>query len=68
MDKPFYLRIRNYILTNGYKMNIVADKAGIERKKFYRMMSGRQIVDMDSFVNIAAAVNAHCVDFFEEAV
>lgn len=42
-------RIREYIDSNGLKMNYVADKAGIDRKRFYRLVNGNSLMSVDVY-------------------
>lgn len=42
-------RIRQYIESNGIKMNFVADKAGIHQKKFYRLINGDTCMGVDEY-------------------
>lgn len=45
-------RIRRYIESNGLKFNFVADKCGIEPKKFYRLISGKTAMSVDEYERI----------------
>ncbi|PCN42309.1 hypothetical protein B9C88_21670 [Brevibacillus laterosporus] len=44
--------IRAYIKKKGLKFNYVADKAGIERKKFYRLINGRTALTLEEYERI----------------
>lgn len=47
-----YERLRHYIESNGLKFNFVADKAGINPKRFYRIINGDAILTADEFEHI----------------
>lgn len=47
-----YERIRNYIDTSGLKLNYVADKAGIGRKRFYRLLNGETPMSVEEYERI----------------
>lgn len=59
-------RIRHYINTNGLKMNHIADKAGIELKRFYRIVNGASTMSADEFEDICKALNVEPQYFFKE--
>lgn len=42
-------RIRYYIMSNGLKFNFVADKSGINRKKFYRLINGTSPMTVEEY-------------------
>lgn len=42
-------RIRQYIESNGMKLNFVAEKSGIHQKKFYRLLNGNTPLDVEEF-------------------
>lgn len=45
-------KLRNHIMANGLKFNFVADKSGINRKKFYRLINGVSSMTVDEFEQI----------------
>jgi transcriptional regulator with XRE-family HTH domain len=45
-------RIRKYIDSNGIRMNFVADKAGINQKRFYRILNGESSLTVDEYETI----------------
>lgn len=47
-----YERIRSYANENGIKFSHIADKSGIERKRFYRMINGETSMSADEFEKI----------------
>lgn len=57
-------RIRQYIKSNGKTFTLVAEKAGIELKKFSRMMTGRQKIDTDEYELICKALSVAPTYFF----
>ncbi|MCR8980937.1 MULTISPECIES: helix-turn-helix domain-containing protein [Brevibacillus] len=44
--------IRAYVKKKGLKFNYVADKAGIERKKFYRLINGQTTLTLEEYERI----------------
>lgn len=42
-------RIRDYIESNGMKINFVANKSGIELKKFYRLVNGKSNLTVEDY-------------------
>lgn len=42
-------RIKNYIDSRGMIMKVVASRAGIEQKKFYRLVNGNTGMSVDEF-------------------
>lgn len=52
---PVYQLVRRYIEQHGLKKNFVADKAGIDLKRFYRLMDGTTLLDVDEYVNICVS-------------
>lgn len=62
-----YERIRNYAHTNGIKFNHIADKSGIERKRFYRMINGETTMSADEFERIFIyGLSLEAKNFFDE--
>ncbi|WCK53880.1 helix-turn-helix transcriptional regulator [Aneurinibacillus sp. Ricciae_BoGa-3] len=47
-----YERIRNYAEENGLRFNHLADKANIERKRFYRIINGQTAMTAEEFEKI----------------
>ena len=42
-------KIRNYIETRGMIMKVVANRAGIEQKKFYRLVNGHTGMTVEEY-------------------
>lgn len=42
-------RIRNYIEKNGVMLNFVAERSGIQKQRFYRIMNGKSEMSADEF-------------------
>jgi transcriptional regulator with XRE-family HTH domain len=59
MKMRMHERIRKYIEENGMKLNFVAEKSGIQQKKFYRLLNGNTPLDVEEFESICknGAVN-----------
>jgi|HigsolmetaAR203D_1030402.scaffolds.fasta_scaffold11786_6 hypothetical protein len=45
-------RIRHYIKSNGMTFTFVAERAGIDIKKFSRFMNDKQVMTMDEYETI----------------
>lgn len=45
-------RIRHYIKSNGLKFGVVAERSGINEKKFSRFMTGQQPMTVDEYEKI----------------
>ena len=45
-------KIRNYIESNGIKLNFVANKAGIPLKTFYRLINGQKKMSLEEYEKI----------------
>jgi hypothetical protein len=41
--------IRDYIQENGFIKNVIADKSGIDRQKFYRIIAGTQNMTIEEY-------------------
>ncbi len=52
-----YEKIREYIDTNGYNENVIAEKSGISITVFNDMMSGKRTIYADDFKSICIALN-----------
>lgn len=59
-------RIRNYIKGNGKTFTHVATKAGIDIKKFSRMMTCKQPIDTDEYESICNALELEPGYFFQQ--
>lgn len=60
-------RIRRYIEGNGLKLNYVADKCGIEPKKFYRLISGKTTMSVEEYEKICTRGLSLTPAYFFEA-
>lgn len=47
-----YERIRQHIETNGVMLKFVAERSGIEKKKFYRLLSGKTEMSVEEYEQI----------------
>lgn len=63
---PVWKRIRIYLLSNDYKFKNVADKSGITRNSFYKMMLGITPLPADYVIKIASAIGVSYKKFFED--
>jgi transcriptional regulator with XRE-family HTH domain len=45
-------RLRLYIEANGFRMNFIAERAGIHPKRFYRLMNGSAPLTADEYETI----------------
>lgn len=45
-------KIKEYINTNGYIMKVVANRSGIERQRFYRIINGHSAMTVDDYEKI----------------
>lgn len=62
-----YERVRSYLQSNGIRFHFVADKAGISRDRFYRLMDGRSPLKVDEYEIICrAGLSLHPGYFFDE--
>lgn len=59
-------RIRNYIKSKGITFTHVAEKSGIEIKKFSRLMTSRQPITSDEYERICKALEVDPVFFYSE--
>jgi len=50
-------KIRLYIKNRGMTLTFVANKAGIDRKKFYRLINGKQDMSLDNYEKICSALD-----------
>lgn len=46
------MRIREHIVSRGIKFSFVADRAGINLKKFSRMMNNKQVINTNDYEDI----------------
>jgi transcriptional regulator with XRE-family HTH domain len=46
------MKLKNYIKDNGLKFGFVAEKSGIDPKKFSRLINGHQKLTVDEYENI----------------
>ena len=49
-------RIRTLVNTSGYRYGFIAEKAGIDPKKFSAMLTGRKIIELQNITPIANAL------------
>ena len=61
-----YERIRSYIESNGLKLNFVAEKAGINPKRFYRLVNGSAPLTVDEYEIICSGLSVQPEYFFKE--
>lgn len=59
-------RIRSYIQDNGMKFNYVAEKSGINAKRFYRLMNGESPISLEEYEKICTGLNVDPGYFFQE--
>ncbi|MFI8714488.1 helix-turn-helix domain-containing protein [Brevibacillus brevis] len=60
-------KIRDYIVSNGLKFNFVADKSGIKRKKFYRLINGTSQMSVEEYEKVCRlGLSLHPRNFFED--
>jgi predicted transcriptional regulator len=57
--------LRNYIEENGLRLNFVAEKSGIQEKKFYRLISGKQQMTIKEFEQICSSLSVDPSYFFK---
>lgn len=59
--------IRDYIQSNGLKLNFVADKSGIPQKRFYRLMNGDSAMTVEEYEKICKlGLGKHPGYFFDQ--
>lgn len=61
-------RIKQHIENNGLKINFVADKAGINPKRFYRLVNGDSPLVVDEYEMICKGLEVDTGYFFEETL
>lgn len=59
-------RIRNYIESNGLKFNFVAERSGINPKRFYRLVDGSAPLVVDEYEIICKGLSVTPKYFFED--
>lgn len=59
-------RIRNYIEKNGLKFNFVAEKSGINPKRFYRLMNGDSPIGLEEYEQICIGLDVEPGYFFQQ--
>lgn len=59
-------RIRHYIDSNGLKMNFVAEKSGINPKRFYRLVNGHAPLTVEEYETICKGLSVDPEYFFKE--
>lgn len=59
-------RIRDYIESNGLKLNFVAEKAGINPKRFYRLINGSAPLVVKEYEIICTGLTVEPGYFFKE--
>lgn len=57
-------RIKQYIEKRGLKMNFVADRAGINPKRFYRLVNGDSPLVVDEYEMICIGLDVDMGYFF----
>lgn len=61
-----YERIRTYIESKGLKLNFVAEKAGINPKRFYRLVNGSAPLTVDEYEIICSGLSVQPEYFFNK--
>lgn len=59
-------RIRQYIESNGLKLNFVAEKSGINPKRFYRLINGHSPLTVEEYEIICAGLTVDPGYFFKQ--
>lgn len=59
-------KLRNYICENGLRFNFIAEKSGIQEKKFYRLLSGKQQMTLDEYEQICKGLSIDPSYFFKQ--
>ncbi|MGF6356741.1 transcriptional regulator with XRE-family HTH domain [Paenibacillus sp. 4624] len=52
IDLPVHLRVRKYIKSKGYVIRVIAEKSGIDEKRFYKIMTGKSRLTADDLEKI----------------
>lgn len=60
-----YEKVREYIVSNGYKQVVVAKKAGIPKTTFNAIMNGKRTLYADDLSAICIALNVSPEMFIE---
>lgn len=58
--------IRSYIEKNGLKFNFVAEKSGINTKRFYRLMNGDSPIGLEEYEQICIGLDLEPGYFFQQ--
>lgn len=59
-------QLRNYIEENGLKFNFVAERSGIQEKKFYRLINGKQPLTIEEYESICNGLSVDPAYFFKQ--
>lgn len=51
------LKIKEYIVSSGLKLGVIADKAGIARNVFSSMMNGKRKITAEEYFSICNVLN-----------
>ncbi|NGP46015.1 helix-turn-helix transcriptional regulator [Bacillaceae bacterium SIJ1] len=58
-------RIRSYIEASGLKLNFVAEKSGINPKRFYRLINGQSPLSIEEYEAICHGLSVDAGYFFK---
>lgn len=58
-------RIKEYIVSTGLKLGVIADRAGIARNVFSSMMNGKRKITAEEYFSICKALDVP-LGFFNE--
>lgn len=59
-------RIRTYIESSGLKFNFVAERSGINTKRFYRLVDGSAPLAVDEYAMICKGLSVDPGYFFKQ--
>ncbi|MFZ2464933.1 MAG: helix-turn-helix transcriptional regulator [Caldibacillus thermoamylovorans] len=59
-------RLKYYIESNGLKLNFVAEKSGINQKRFYRLINGNAPLTVEEYEKICSGLSVEPGYFFKE--
>lgn len=59
-------KLRHYIDENGLRLRFVAEKSGIQEKKFYRLLNGKQQMTVDEYEQICKGLSVDPAYFFKQ--
>lgn len=61
-----FAQLRNYIEQNGLRLNFIAEKSGIQEKKFYRLINGKQTMSVEEYEQICKGLSVDPGYFFRK--